>query len=144
MAHCPPAIIVISCSSPSMAKTDSPVLATPGMSLKQKPAPPKSGGKQTSLLGFFTKVLPSVTMAVPASKGKECIETHPPVLLTPTPSSDFGRDASPVGVSPDKPAQPTGLRMPETPVVDKQWEVGPLQMDSGSRRVSGLYLCRLD
>ena len=127
-----------------MAKTDSPVLTTPGMSSKQKPAPPKSGGKQTSLLGFFTKVPPSVTTPVPASKGKKRVETRPPVPLTPTPSSDVGEDASPVGVSRDKPAQPTGLRTPETPVVDKQREVEPLQTDSGSRRVSGLYLRCVD
>ena len=64
--------------------------------------------------------------------------------LTPTPSSDVGEDASPVGMSRDRPAQTAGLRTPETPIVNKQREGEPAQTDSGSRRVSALRVYCVD
>jgi hypothetical protein len=115
-----------------MAKTSSSVLATPGMSSKQKPAPPKSGGKQTSLLGFFTKKAPVST----PSRDEKRVEARAAVPLTPAPSSDVGEDTSPVRMPRQKSvASVGGLRTPETPVVDKE-QGKAVQTDSAARRVS--------
>lgn len=115
-----------------MAKTSSSVLATPGMSSKQKPAPPKSGGKQTTLLGFFTKKVPVST----PSREEKRVEARAAVPLTPAPSSDVGEESSPVRMPRDKNvASVGGLRTPETPVVDKGQVVALQTTDSGARRV---------
>jgi hypothetical protein len=112
-----------------MAKTNSPV--TPGMSSKQKPAPPKSSGKQTSLLGFFTKKAPVST----PSRDEKRVEARAAVPLTPAPSSDVGEESSPVRMPRQKSvASVGGLRTPETPVVEKE-KVKPVLTDSGARRV---------
>ena len=124
-----------------MAKASPKAIDTPGMSSKQsqKPSqPPKSIGKQTTLLGFFSKVNPGTTTAsTPATKR---VEARPAVLLTPLPSSEVGDEETPIKIPGKISGKGVGgLRTPVTPVTGKTGDEMDIDTSSpitGSRNVT--------
>ena len=115
-----------------MAKANSSTIETTGMATKSKKPvqTPKSTGKQTTLLGFFTRTPTGQTPRV---------EARSSLPLTPLPSSEAGDDVSPVRITAKPKENATvGLRTPETPVAEKNSEKmdidSPVEID-GSRRV---------
>lgn len=117
-----------------MAKANNPTIDTPGMasqSSKKPSQPPKPIGKQTTLLGFFSK-----TTSTPTPKR---VDAHSNAPLTPLPTSEIGEDDSPIRIPGRQSHKENGgLRTPETPVVERettQMDIDEPLEPIGSRKV---------
>jgi len=104
--------------------------------MSKKPAPPKSTGKQTTLLGFFSKAPGVAQASTPRQKRDEAR----PLPLTPLASSEFGEEETPVkSTARRNKKESTGYETPVTPDIAKnsdQMDVDSATGSLGSRKVS--------
>jgi hypothetical protein len=109
-------------------------------SSKSSSQPPRSTGKQTTLLGFFQKA--PTASNTPTQKRVEARSTVP---LTPLPSSEIGDDVSPIRLPVRQKEKGTGgLRTPETPLPEKDSMQMDVDLDvesSGARKVARFVDC---